>query len=235
MSHEYCRYSCRSRDDGDQVWLLSLWETWQVVAWHLTGEGIWHKIDVTHSRRVFADDSRSLASRGTPRPRPRRPRRPACPSARRDRRGVPRQRLLRSAGCGAGEVRDAASRPDRADQCRGGGGGVRLLASSVLHGSRGLHARRLARATPTQTRPETAAQAHRRHPGGLGGGPRRGGGVAGHWACRSARDTVRHRRASTEHRAEFGPLRRTPEKNDRRIGGRLPHADRYAGGVHGAL
>ena len=69
MSHEYCRYSCRSRDDGDRVWLLSLWETWQVVAWHLTGEGIWHKIDVTHSRRVFADDSRSLASRGTPRPR----------------------------------------------------------------------------------------------------------------------------------------------------------------------
>src|SRR3989442_3196015 len=156
------------------------------------GLNVWHNYIYTHGR--------------SPRPHPEAPRPPSdghAQSAARpgDRRVIRRQRLLRSARPPAGEVRNAAPRPQRRRHGESGGTALRVLASVLLSRARGVHARRPGRAGAAEARTATRAQAlaeGRRIPG-ADNRRRSGSGLSRRRAA-----GVRPLRAPTEHRPGAG-------------------------------
>lgn len=119
-------------------------------------------------------------------------------------RALPAQRLLRPARSRAGEVRDAARGRSRGCLQGSGGGLVRRVASDLLPGAAGLHARRAGRPVAAAARAQRRAQGDRRGSGLHCPAPSRRSGPARQGAGRGLAHGVASRRASAQHRTRAG-------------------------------
>src|SRR5881296_181068 len=188
---DLCRYWPVILQSYHINWLDSVWFIGVIIFTH---------VSVIPPGHTYAKTNRQRPQTGNPTPIW-----SAQPTPKgRDRRAIQSRRVLRCAGCGSGQVRDAASCRERRPPDHRSGLGVWLLASIVLSGPARLRGRWHCRPCATQAWTQGSTQAHqqdhRLSSTDPAGRSRAGFGRTG----RAHQEALRGGRSSTNNRARVG-------------------------------